>query len=1143
MGAGASGQGGGEGEAHPQESGHGAAQEHRTAATNVQAVNAFNKAGEDSKARGSSNDRPPEKSSAPPPPPPPPAEKDKKQAQKEEDDDDDAAWLREKERLRARVKEKREKDERDRAEKSKQGGDDEVNNTSGNSKTGPPTQQKSDPTSPGSPAGGAAGGGGGGSTAAGKDATASGDKPKKKLLNGTNIEYKYPSGSSYVGGFKDGKLHGFGKYKYHPSGDIYEGEWLADMKHGQGTYTYEGGDRYTGEWRAGKKHGKGTYIFQTGDEYVGSWKEDKIHGHGVFTIARNGNRYEGNWEESYRHGHGVLRSGNGDLYEGNWVRGKEEGLGVLTYRNGNIYVGDWRSGQMDGKGIMFESGQKYVVEHIAGYAISKVPIDMEATVDPDWNSANRLFESHMKKKSGGSSPTAGGSNGASGPIENHDAYVKLKLERDMFEKKYNDLLNRRSADDDFDDEDDSIDALRTKLQRAKEQRDMEKIRADDSIAKEKVLVAEIQELKFKLEELDTLKSENQRLKQGGGGGGADSAEYEKLQRKCAELERQVQLSRQKGSAEGLDPLELKAKLELQESEMKSLKAAREELKKVREQALDNQRTIMALETRNEELLKEINVQRQRASNLHSQLNDAQVSGDQAAELKALRKELEDAKAANETLEKRVKKSKDQEKLLEERTRRTEELEVELMKLRQSKQTGEAITYKTLDKKSEELDRLREKNAELQRKLEEMGGEGETPSPGKEKKKKKKKGDAAPEESDGLNAEELNVKLEGLQNDLKKEKKKLKKVTAERDLYEQQLLVDQANLRKVQRQLSVSHGKIMVYALVRPMLQFELDRGDNPVIGPGEIAGTITNRATQDTMSFDEVFAETASGADLFAEAQPTVRKVIEGSHAALVSYGPMEGGKTFYSSQMAPLAIEELYSSIKSSGMNVKVTCTAIEITAEGINDLNSSSPSSSVQVRKNGYGVVKLVDATALPCPNVNDALRAYASAVNSHSKPRSHFCFFLEVQMKHPVIDSVGTGKLSIVDLAGPGELGRQQDIVTAKYVNNSNRSLGNVITALSENAKAVPYKDDPLCTVLSDCFGGNSRTHVYLHCSPSNYSATDTMHVMQLAVKASKVYNRPLRQFETRDTARLRNLVANSLSEDQARIQDYEITTYLE
>merc|ERR1712151_115017 len=64
----------------------------------------------------------------------------------------------------------------------------------------------------------------------------------------------------YVGGLKDGKANGKGRYTWTSgewSGDIYDGEFRDGNKHGRGRYTYANGDVYDGEWQYGKANGQG----------------------------------------------------------------------------------------------------------------------------------------------------------------------------------------------------------------------------------------------------------------------------------------------------------------------------------------------------------------------------------------------------------------------------------------------------------------------------------------------------------------------------------------------------------------------------------------------------------------------------------------------------------------------------------------------------------------------------------------------------------------------------------------------------------------------------------------------------------------------------------------------------------------------
>ncbi len=69
----------------------------------------------------------------------------------------------------------------------------------------------------------------------------------------------YPSGSKYVGRFKDGKEHGKGTY-YFFNGSLYEGEFKNGKFTGKGKWVYSNGMKYLGEFRDGKIWGKGEFL-------------------------------------------------------------------------------------------------------------------------------------------------------------------------------------------------------------------------------------------------------------------------------------------------------------------------------------------------------------------------------------------------------------------------------------------------------------------------------------------------------------------------------------------------------------------------------------------------------------------------------------------------------------------------------------------------------------------------------------------------------------------------------------------------------------------------------------------------------------------------------------------------------------------
>lgn len=71
------------------------------------------------------------------------------------------------------------------------------------------------------------------------------------LPNGVGRIYYKLTKHTYEGGFKDGKHHGHGVYKF-PDGDVYAGEWQNGKTHGHSIYTLSNGKSYARVYSNGK---------------------------------------------------------------------------------------------------------------------------------------------------------------------------------------------------------------------------------------------------------------------------------------------------------------------------------------------------------------------------------------------------------------------------------------------------------------------------------------------------------------------------------------------------------------------------------------------------------------------------------------------------------------------------------------------------------------------------------------------------------------------------------------------------------------------------------------------------------------------------------------------------------------------------
>ena len=68
---------------------------------------------------------------------------------------------------------------------------------------------------------------------------------------------------SYDGGWKEGKMHGIGKYQFIDK-FTYEGDMRNNRPHGEGLAKYPNGHVYSGWWKEGRFHGPGKMKFSSG---------------------------------------------------------------------------------------------------------------------------------------------------------------------------------------------------------------------------------------------------------------------------------------------------------------------------------------------------------------------------------------------------------------------------------------------------------------------------------------------------------------------------------------------------------------------------------------------------------------------------------------------------------------------------------------------------------------------------------------------------------------------------------------------------------------------------------------------------------------------------------------------------------------
>uniref|UniRef100_A0A8C1KDJ0 Alsin Rho guanine nucleotide exchange factor ALS2 b n=1 Tax=Cyprinus carpio TaxID=7962 RepID=A0A8C1KDJ0_CYPCA len=193
--------------------------------------------------------------------------------------------------------------------------------------------------------------------------------------NGRGV-VKWPDGRIYTGTFKNGLEDGYGDYvvpnKNPNSCDHYQGQWKDGKMHGFGTFRYASGEIYEGSFQDNMRHGHG--MLRSGklnstspSVFIGQWQYDKKSGYGVFDDITRGEKYMGMWLDDQRQGNAVVVTQFSLYYEGSFSNNKMMGNGVLLSEDDTTFEGefseDWT---LNGKGVLTMPNGDYIEGSFSG---------------------------------------------------------------------------------------------------------------------------------------------------------------------------------------------------------------------------------------------------------------------------------------------------------------------------------------------------------------------------------------------------------------------------------------------------------------------------------------------------------------------------------------------------------------------------------------------------------------------------------------------------------------------------------------------------------------------------------------------------------------------------------------------------------
>ncbi|GLD99022.1 hypothetical protein PINS_up007740 [Pythium insidiosum] len=138
----------------------------------------------------------------------------------------------------------------------------------------------------------------------------------------------------------------------------------------------------------------------------------------------------------------------------------------------------------------------------------------------------------------------------------------------------------------------------------------------------------------------------------------------------------------------------------------------------------------------------------------------------------------------------------------------------------------------------------------------------------------------------------------------------------------------------------------------------------------------------------------------------------------------------------------------------------------------------------------------------------RSVASTRMNKDSSRSHCILMINATRKELRGTLVKRATMYIVDLAGSEFVNKTNAsgkvLQEARAINKSLSALSNVIKALGEGKKHVPYRDSKLTRLLQDSLGGSAKTCLILAASCSSYNMAETISTLRFGLRAKEIKN---------------------------------------
>ncbi|KAF5207649.1 Kinesin-like protein [Thalictrum thalictroides] len=330
------------------------------------------------------------------------------------------------------------------------------------------------------------------------------------------------------------------------------------------------------------------------------------------------------------------------------------------------------------------------------------------------------------------------------------------------------------------------------------------------------------------------------------------------------------------------------------------------------------------------------------------------------------------------------------------------------------------------------------------------------------------------------------------------------------------------------------GNIRVFCRCRPLKQEEIASGCSSIVEFNSSEDTelqiVCGDSSRKQFKFDHVFSPQDDQEAVFAQISPLVTSVLDGFNVCIFAYGQTGTGKTFTmegtpeSRGVNYRTLEKLFqlSEERSGTMKYELFVSMLEVYNEKIRDLlaeNSSQGLKRLDIKQAADGTQDVPGLHEACVHNVDEVWvqlqagcqnRAVGSTNVNELSSRSHCLFRVTVKSENLVNGQRSRSHLWLVDLAGSERVGRTEvegeRLKESQFINKSLSALGDVISALASKTNHIPYRNSKLTHLLQSSLGGDCKTLMFTHISPSSADMGETLCSLNFASRVRGVEHGP-------------------------------------